>query len=144
MLCKVATVLKTASALCLSCALFAVLLFFNTLPTGQGESEYYLYSPSSQAKIKETLSFSDLPFVEGRSECYRFDNVEETELFVKELEEKTHAVPLLSETVDGVKSVYYKADLPYFVRLNGQKINLHIAVKENLVKVGTPIIFGGF
>ena len=39
---------------------------------------------------------------------------------------------------------YCKANLPYSVNLYGEEINLHICVRENSVKVASPIIFGGY
>lgn len=47
------------------------------------------------------------------------------------------------EFSDGV-NFYCTANLPYSVELYGQKINLHIAVKENAARVASPIIFGGY
>lgn len=41
-------------------------------------------------------------------------------------------------------SYYCTADLPYAVNLNGLAINLHICVREDSVKVASPIIFGGY
>ncbi len=48
------------------------------------------------------------------------------------------------ETLSDSVNYYCKADLPYSVKLYGEEINLHICVKNNGVKVGSPIIFGGY
>ena len=32
----------------------------------------------------------------------------------------------------------------HLIELNGKKVNLHVAVAEDYVAIGTPIIFGGF
>ena len=51
---------------------------------------------------------------------------------------------VFTETLSDSVNYYCKADLPYSVYLYGTEINLHICVRENGVKVASPIIFGGF
>lgn len=51
---------------------------------------------------------------------------------------------VFSESAAGITNYYCSANLPYSVAIDGAKINLHIAVCENSIKVGTPIIFGGY
>ena len=51
---------------------------------------------------------------------------------------------VFSETAAGITNYYCTANLPYSTVLDGTAINLHIAVCENSVKVGSPIIFGGY
>ena len=48
------------------------------------------------------------------------------------------------ETLSDSVNYYCRADLPYSVTLYGEEINLHICVKNDRVKVGSPIIFGGY
>ena len=47
------------------------------------------------------------------------------------------------EFSDGI-NYYCSADLPYSVTLHEQEINLHICVRGNRAKIGSPIIFGGY
>ena len=51
---------------------------------------------------------------------------------------------IFTETLSDSVNYYCKADLPYSVNLYGNEINLHICVKKDRVKVGSPIIFGGY
>lgn len=51
---------------------------------------------------------------------------------------------IFSESADGITSYYCSAKLPYSVVIDGAEINLHIAVCKDSVKVGSPIIFGGY
>lgn len=51
---------------------------------------------------------------------------------------------IFSESAAGITNYYCSANLPYSVTVDGVEINLHIAVCEDSVKVGTPIIFGGY
>ena len=48
------------------------------------------------------------------------------------------------ETLSDSVNYYCRADMPYSVTLYGEEINLHICVKDSGVKVGSPIIFGGY
>lgn len=49
-----------------------------------------------------------------------------------------------TESAAGITSYYCSARLPYSVDMDGVEINLHIAVCKDSVKVGSPIIFGGY
>ena len=62
------------------------------------------------------------------------------ESFLKSVNGEVMFVEELSDSVN----YYCKADLPYSVNLYGEEINLHICVKDSGVKVGSPIIFGGY
>lgn len=70
--------------------------------------------------------------------------VEYTELdvddYLKSVNGKIAFVEVLSDSVN----YYCTADLPYSVILYGERINLHICVKKEGVKVASPIIFGGY
>lgn len=49
------------------------------------------------------------------------------------------------EETDGIVSYYcYSPRLGGGVILNGQKINLHIAVRGSSLAVGNPVVFGGY
>lgn len=51
---------------------------------------------------------------------------------------------LFEEEVAGTVNYYCRADLPYSIDLYGEEVNLHICVREDGVKVASPIIFGGY
>lgn len=51
---------------------------------------------------------------------------------------------IFSETLSDSVNYYCKANLPYKVNLYGKEINLHICIRKDSVKVGSPIIFGGY
>ena len=49
------------------------------------------------------------------------------------------------EEVNGVVSYYYYSQkIPKMQMLNGKKINLHVAVANNYIKIGSPFIYGGY
>ena len=63
---------------------------------------------------------------------------------MKLLSEKQAQV-IFEETVAGVYSIYaYVRGGGTGVALRGAPVNLNLALFENCVQVGTPIIFGGY
>ena len=51
---------------------------------------------------------------------------------------------LFKEELSDSVNYYCRADLPYFVELRGERINLHICVRDDTAIVASPIIFGGY
>lgn len=126
-------------ALLVCCAFFVFVKF--SLPAGE-RTEYYLNRASSQADIVSGLEPEELFFLEGESVTYETEN---GETFAKALIRRFRARVFAEETVCGVRSYYcYSPALSSCATIEGFKINLHIAVRGNVVKAGTPIIFGGF
>lgn len=72
-------------------------------------------------------------------ECAEYSEFD-IESYLKSVNGEIIFVEELSDSVN----YYCKADLPYSVSLYGEEINLHICVKNDSVKVGSPIIFGGY
>ena len=102
---------------------------------------YFINSPTCLAREKQSLTIFDLPYVEG--EQVRYDI--KSEDFLQNTLESLAAVVLWTEEVDGVTSYYAKSDrLSKSVLISGALVNLHIAIKENEIVVGTPIIFGSY
>ncbi len=57
---------------------------------------------------------------------------------------KVNGEIIFTEELSDSVNYYCKADLPYSVTLRGEQINLHVCVREESVKVASPIIFGGY
>lgn len=51
---------------------------------------------------------------------------------------------IFSEELSDSVNYYCKAPLPYSVTLYGSEINLHVCVRDDGVRVASPIIFGGY
>ncbi len=137
--------LKTAAAAAAAClvAAFLFVMYFSAF-TG-GEKCYYLYSASSQAETKEALTFGELFFVRGESRVYRLEEGEDAFAFAESIAEKYGAELVFEESAGGTVSRYYaSAALKGGIVLNGKLVNLHIAVRNASVAVGTPVIFGGW
>ena len=116
----------------------------------EGERVYFLDSASSQGLRKETLSIADLTRVKGEcvfAEISTFNGG--MSLTKEELAQNIAAhyggEILFQEETCGVVSYYaYTPRWQGGLYINGVKINLHIAVGEDRLAVGTPIIFDGF
>ena len=143
------------------CVVFAVIfcLFFalgmkvsavTRLADIEGERIYFLDSASSQGLRKKTLSISDLIRVKGEcvfTETSLYDGGRYLSNADIALEIATHygGKILFQEEVDGVVSYYaYTTRWKDGLYINGKKVNLHIAVGQGRIAVGTPIIFDGF
>lgn len=88
---------------------------------------------SGNASLKK-LTLSDIC-----GECAEYSSLD-IESFLKSVNGEIVFTETLSDSVN----YYCTADLPYSVLLYGKQINLHICVKQSGIKVGSPIIFGGF
>ena len=116
----------------------------------EGTRTYFLDSASSQGLQKNELSLLDMTRIKG--ECvqteisaYAGGRYVSKEKIAQEITEKYEGNILFCEEVDGVISYYaYVADWADGVWLYGQKINLHVAVGDECLTVGTPMIFGGY
>ena len=115
-----------------------------------GKRVYFLDSPSSQGLRKERLTIRDLTRVKG--ECvfteisaYGGGRYLTKEEIACEIAARYGAEILFTEETDGVVSYYaYTQKWQDGLYINGLKINLHIAVGEERLAVGTPIIFDVF
>ena len=87
----------------------------------------------SNAKLKK-LTLSDIC-----GECAEYSDLD-----IKSFLQSVNGEVVFTETLSDSVNYYCKADLPYSVTLYGEEINLHICVKNDGVKVGSPIIFGGY
>lgn len=143
---RIKTLLTTTAALALALGIGAGVYVVNAckLRALEGERIFYLDSASSQGLRKEELSLRDFSRIKGES--VRFDLGEEDEAaLVERLTEQYNATVLFTEEVSGVVSYYcYTPDWEDCLEINGQKVNLHVAVSAEECAVGTPIIFDGF
>ena len=139
---KAVELVKWFVAITLSLVLFsAITLLSATAFPFDGDKEYYLYSPSSQAQIKSEVSILEMPFIRGESvrlTC-QADVVLETVL-----SKYSASVVKVEEFCDGVSYYCYSPKLKKGIVIDGVMINLQIAVKDESVVMGTPIIFGGY
>ena len=134
---------KAVISFILTLAVLSAAFLFCKFSLPQGEkAEYYLHRASSQAKIETDLLPEEFLILEGESVTYR---AEDGAAFAKTIMEKLRARVRVRESACGVESYYcYSPAFASFVVVDGEKVNLHLAVGEGFVKVGTPLVFGGF
>lgn len=103
--------------------------------------EFYCGDSSKNCKVvtSENPALDKLLLKEVCGESCGYDTIE-LESFLKNYGGKVVFKEELSDSVN----YYCTADLPYSVTLRGYEINLHICVRKDGVKVGSPIIFGGY
>ena len=119
-----------------------------------GERCFFLLSASSQGVMQNSLSIIDLHKVRGESVTFEIKesewgryvmNEEVDDKIAQEILKKYQAEVRFIEEVSGVTSYYCYTPLwQDEIYLEGEWINLHIAVTSTRCSVGTPIIFGGF
>lgn len=116
----------------------------------EGERSFFLGSASSQAHIKTELRLPDLNKVKGECVSFALEGYEGgryslSEDIVSAIAETFEAKILFKETCAGVTSYYcYTPRWQDTILIEGQPINLHVAVSNERCAVGAPIIFGGF
>ncbi len=110
----------------------------------EGERVFYLDSASSQGLRATRLSILDIHRVKG--ECVRMHlQGKDGGMYAEELVASFRGEILFTEEACGRVSYYaYARGLGEGIWLYGKKVNLHVAVGEEICVVGTPIIFDGF
>lgn len=126
--------------LALACAAGAVLLLHAPVfEEGKGY-ELYLAPSSSALTLSSGDPVKDKLFSSVKGESVRYDGDKKNELMTR-----FRAKVLFTEEAAGVTNYYcYSPLLKESVLLNGQRVNLHIAVSSSQTAAGTPMIFGGF
>jgi len=107
-----------------------------------GKNHVYYFKASSQggAAYSDEALPAEIIYAELGGESASFDGTT-----IEEIERKYSAVLLFEESASGVDNYYYYSPLfSRFAFIGGRAVNLHVAVRDNSVRVGTPIIFGGY
>ena len=131
------------TATLLAAFIFALVRVGNVSKLGAyaGERTYYLDSASSQSLQKSHLSGLEFLRVQGESVYIEGEGEAYAQKVIKEVK----ASVLWVEEVAGVRSYYcYTPLFGEGVIVNGQRVNLHIAVSKTGCAIGNPIIFGGY
>ena len=109
-----------------------------------GARTFYLYTASSQALQKDTLTFWESFSVKGESVRFACKG-EQAQAIAERIVKAYGATVVYTEEACGVQSFYaYVGNGWESVCVNGERVNLHIAVNGDNCTVGTPIVFGGF
>ena len=139
--------LKKAITVAISIFLIVSIFLLNRVPTFDKynyakEYEVYLTSYSSPSQIIK-VDKNSFKFVLGvKGEGFKVDK---ESFCLVEFLSQIDAELVLKEELENVVCYYaYSKNIKYLEMIKGRLINLHIAVGENYVKVGAPIIYGSF
>ena len=137
---KAVSVIVTAI---LAVGIFVCARFVNVTKFGgyAGVRAYYLDSATSQGLQKERLLGLECFRVQGESVYVAGADEEFVDLV---LQEYTATVLWIEEVCDVVSYYCYTPAWHNGVMINGQKVNLHIALSKEGCALGSPIIFGGY
>ena len=131
------------AGLCVVLMLGALLFVYarRNAPVFERGEHYELYTGTSSEDIVLASSPFEKLFLTGiKGESVRYQGNRAEELI-----KRFHAAVLFIQEAAGVTNYYcYSPVLMRSVQLNGEKVNLHIAVRGSKTAAGTPIIFGGF
>ncbi|MBO5850867.1 MAG: hypothetical protein J6R29_00860, partial [Clostridia bacterium] len=118
-------------ALCLFC-LFSICILYsvNVIPYNNVEVTYGKKSNCTVKNVKVATFYESASIIKERN--YNYYNL------IKDTNAKLQFV----EEVDGVVSYYYYSKkFKKTQNINGTKVNLHIAVSNDFIKIGTPFIY---
>lgn len=137
----IALILTLAAAVALTVALTALP---QRLVFRGGESYTFFVGDTSKNCREVTVdereaAITRLSLNDVCGECVTYSTLNLQEF----LDEVGGEIIFREELPDSV-NYYCKAPLPYSVELYGEEINLHVCVRADGVKVGSPIIFGGY
>ena len=127
--------------LSIACGVFMFVLL--RAPAFEKGESYTFYTGANSSALAVSSEFPALDKlllgeVKGESVQYSGNRLDE-------LTQKYRAKLLFTEESCGVTNYYfYSPVLGGGVLLNGQPVNLHIAVSAEKTVAGTPLIFGGF
>ncbi len=136
--------LKKVSVIIASLLLVICLFIVNRVPVLDRANEYEIYlesySTTEQIKKVEKEEYKFILGVKGESFSLKNENFCLDE-FVKELDLDM----VYEENLGEVVCYYgYSKKVKYLETIDGNLINVHIAVKKECVKIGFPIIYGSF
>lgn len=98
------------------------------------------YSESSAELLVNKEEFIFLPSIKGES-CV----IEDEYFDLKQYLEKMNATIIFTHEFNGCKNYYaYSPKIKYCKMIDGKMINLHVCIKNEQIKLGSPIIYGSF
>ncbi len=136
--------LKKISVIIASIVLLLSLFLFNRVPIVDNANEYEVCLKNySSTDWIQTVSENEFKFVLGvkGESCTLYADDFCLEVFLSKMSAKV----IFSENIENVVCYYgYSPKVKYLESVNGELINVHIAVSQSYVKIGFPIIYGSF
>ncbi len=125
-------ILAAAAFISLACPVFCGY-------SGRREVYFKDGSFSEGIRAEQELGFYDL--IRGRQGEAITTDGETAEKIVKDLSARL----VFRESFSGGENAYYYTEkLRYIREINGKRVNIQVCVTDGAVKVGTPMIYGGF
>ena len=121
----------------------ALIVFPSRVCFSDGEN-YTFYCGTSSADCREVKPVFNAEIERLFVSDVCGESVEYREFDLDGYLKKVNGRVIFTEELSDSVNYYCTADLPYSVDINGQKINLHVCVRNESVKVASPIIFGGY
>ncbi len=105
------------------------------------EKDVKIYLNSNSSLCEETVQ--DRLLLAGKTgESFCF---EKGEIEIEQIFDDFRAEIIMVEEIEEGQSIYaYSKKIPCYKIIKGKKINLHVFVAKDTVKVGAPLIFGSF
>lgn len=137
--------LKKICVIISAVVLVVSLYFFNKTPIFNGLAtsfEVYL-SDYSDTRTQLSLSENEFIFLSGikGESCVIEDESFDLEKYLTQM----NASIIFTHEFEEFKNYYaYSPKIKYYKIIDGKMINLHVCVKNDQVKLGSPIIYGSF
>ena len=136
--------LKKFSVVIASLLLVICLFIANRVPILDRANEYEIYlesySMTNRIKMAKKNDYKFIFGVKGESVTLKDDNFCLDE-FIKELDVDI----VYKENLGEVVCYYgYSKKVKYLEMVDGNLINVHVAIREESVKIGFPLIYGSF
>lgn len=136
--------LKLVSLTVAACAIIAIIAVCATKPCFKDSKSYTFFVGDTSKNCREVHADGNYALTKIMLSDVCGESAEYSSLDIDKYLKSVNGEIIFTETLSDSVNYYCKADLPYSVKLYGEEINLHICVKKDRVKVGTPIIFGGY
>ena len=127
--------------------LFAV-WWINSVPIFYGYSDKFEIYKTDSASITEIVQVDSIQYRFESNVCGESCLISKTlcdSFDVNDFFSKFNAeISIIEQTEECVSYYGYSKDIKYVKIMDGKPINLHVAVGNEQIKVGSPIIFGSF
>ena len=137
--------LKKICVIISAVVLLVSLYFFNKMPIFNGLANTFEVYLSDYSDTRTQLSLRENEFiflsgVKGES-CVIEDENFDLEKYLTQM----RASIIFTHEFEEYKNYYaYSPKIKYYKIIDGKMINLHVCVKKDQIKIGSPIIYGSF
>ncbi len=130
----------------ISCAIMLLALYIaNAQPVFKNYASRYEIYLNSSSSIADIVTVKGLEILKYKNLYGESVKVDAENFSLNKILNDFSAKLVLTEYADGVTCYYaYSPKIKYLKQVKGKLINLHVAVRQDQVTLGTPLIYGGF